>query len=689
MARIVAALACIAVVLAGCGQKTQTPPQKTPIAPSAPAGPGPLAPDTGGDAMPLYDTAEQYAAACRAALADARTRLKALETSDGATTVDGALQPANDMWRLIANAWNEANLVENVHPDPAFRKAADDCDQEFAKLSAEINLSRPLYERIAAVDVAHEDAPTQYSLSKIVRDFKRAGVDRDEDTRTKIRAVVEELNTLSQNFSRTARDDVRSIALVSADDLVGLPDDYIAAHPPGLDGKIRITTDYPDYFPFMTYAASDAERKALRIAQRSRGFPQNAETLKAILAKRYELARLLGYRDYASYITEDKMVQSPERAQAFVDQVAKMVKDQVAADKALLLKRLQASDPKATAVEAWQYPYLAEQERKERYAVDAKELRTYFLFAGVREGMFQLTENLFGIEIKDWNAAVWAPGVTAHEIWQDGKVIGRFYLDLFPREGKYKHAAHFPIHPGIEGKQLPLSVLVCNFPGASDPKALMEHGDVVTFLHEFGHLLHAQFAGHGKWANNSGISTEWDFVEAPSQLLEQWAYDYGTLKTFAINAAGQPIPEDLVKQLNRARKFGEGLDTATQTFYAALSLAYYDRDPASFELDPMMIELENAYSPFAYVPGTHFYASFTHLDGYSAMYYTYQWSLAIAHDLFTRFQKGGLDNRELSLAYRKAILDPGGSKPADQLVSDFLGRPFSLDAYRDWLGRPD
>ena len=279
--------------------------------------------------------------------------------------------------------------------------------------------------------------------------------------------------------------------------------------------------------------------------------------------------------------------------------------------------------------------------------------------------------------------------MTAHEVWQDGEKIGLFYLDLYPREGKYKHAAHWGVIEGIDGVQLPVSTLVCNFPGKDDPSALTEFSDVETFLHEFGHLLHHQFAGKVKWANNSGVATERDFVEAPSQLLEEWAYDYDTLKTFAVNAEGETIPEELVSQLNKARFFGKGIETAIQTFYAAMSLEYYTQDPAGFELLPLMQELQAKYSAFPYMEGTHFYANFGHLNGYSAIYYTYQWSLSIATDMFSRFRDEGMRDPALSRAYREAILDPGGSKPADQMVEDFLGRPFSTEAYKAWLQRTE
>ena len=209
-----------------------------------------------------------------------------------------------------------------------------------------------------------------------------------------------------------------------------------------------------------------------------------------------------------------------------------------------------------------------------------------------------------------------------------------------------------------------------------------------TFFHEFGHLLHTIFAGHRRWIGNSGITTEWDFVEAPSQLLEEWTYDVEALQLFARHyITGRPISTDLVRRLRRASDFGKGLYTAHQMFYAAVSLNFYNRDPSSMDTTDLMVELQKRYSPFPYVEDTHFQCSFGHLDGYSAYYYTYMWSLVIAKDLFSKFEARGLLDRETTMHYRRSILDPGGSKKAADLIEDFLGRPFSFDAFQEWLNR--
>jgi thimet oligopeptidase len=263
--------------------------------------------------------------------------------------------------------------------------------------------------------------------------------------------------------------------------------------------------------------------------------------------------------------------------------------------------------------------------------------------------------------------------------------FAQFHLDMHPREGKYQHAAAFGTRAGITDRQLPLTTLVCNFPGENDPSELMEFDQVSTFLHEFGHLIHGLFAGNHRWDSLSGIATEWDFVEAPSQMLEEWIYDLETLQGFATNATGEPIPAELVEKLNRARWFGEGLTAGIQMYYASLSLNYHSADPATFKLLPKMLDLEQRYSPLPHQQDTYFFTNLGHLNGYSAIYYTYMWSKVIAADLLTEFKKEGMHNANTALRYRQTILSQGGAKPAAVLVADFLGRPYNFDAFADDL----
>jgi thimet oligopeptidase len=315
-------------------------------------------------------------------------------------------------------------------------------------------------------------------------------------------------------------------------------------------------------------------------------------------------------------------------------------------------------------------------------------VREYFSFGKVRQGVLDITSQMFGVTYRKIATPVWHASVEAYEMDdKDGNPIGRFYFDMHPREGKYKHAAAFPIRTGVEGQQLPEAALICNFPGADDPSALMEHSDVETFFHEFGHLVHHLFGGHQRWLGVSGFSTEWDFVEAPSQMLEEWGWDKAVLKRFAVNKAGETIPDHLIAKMQKARDFGKGLWVRHQMFYAALSLNYYNQDPSKIDLAAVAKAMQQEYSPFPYVRDTFFQYSFGHLDGYSAIYYTYMWSLVIAKDLFHVFEEKGLLNPDAASRYRKYILEPGGSKDAALLVKDFLGRDYTFDAFGRWLNK--
>jgi thimet oligopeptidase len=258
---------------------------------------------------------------------------------------------------------------------------------------------------------------------------------------------------------------------------------------------------------------------------------------------------------------------------------------------------------------------------------------------------------------------------------------------MHPRDNKYNHAAQFDIRTGIAGRQIPEAALVCNLAGGEpgDP-GLCDYNDVNTFFHEFGHLLHTMFAGRQKWAGISGIRTEQDFVEAPSQMLEEWMRSPEVLATFAKHyQTNEPIPAALVRQMNRANDFGKGLQVRRQMVYAGLSLGYYDRDPSKVGNDELMKQLVTEYQPFPFPEGTHFECAFGHLDGYSAVYYTYMWSLVIAKDMFAQFDSDHLLAPGVAKRYREAVLAPGGSKPAAVLVQDFLGRPFNEAAWKKWL----
>jgi len=639
---------------------------------------------------------ERFTSQCLAGLRRAQALRPQLVAAP--RTVDQTLERYNELLTAASASNALAGLMSEVHPDEAIRDAARECEQEVSRFYSDLALDREMYDALAAVEVSGADAETQRFAAHTLRDYRRAGVDKPPEVRARLKQIDEELTKLGQSFSKNISEDVRAIEVTDPARLAGLPADFIAAHPADRDGKIRITTDYPDYNPFITYAADDELRRALYIAFRSRGDRHNEATLRDILTLRAEKAGLLGFANWADYITADKMIGSGERAAEFIDKVWKLAAPRAEQDYKELVRQLQERAPGATSVADWQKTWVENLVKKQRYSVDASEVRQYFPYDRVLAGLLEITAEIFDLTyVPAGDAERWHASVLVYDVERghgaDRTKLGRIYLDMHPRDGKYKHAAQFPLKDGVRGVQLPEGVLVCNFPapdpgGAGRPAsaALMEHDDVVTMFHEFGHLMHHVLGGHQRWISQSGISTEWDFVEAPSQMFEEWAWSYDTLARFARHhATGEVIPRSLVDNMRRADKFGLGTATVQQIFYAAISLGFHRAAPEALDQLAEVQRLQKRYTPFAYVPGTRFHTSFGHLVGYSAMYYTYLWSLVIAKDLLTPFEARGLMATDVTYAYRDKVLVPGGSRDAAELVRDFLGRAYDFTAYENYL----
>jgi thimet oligopeptidase len=651
----------------------------------------PMRPGGGSDAAALASsTAEDLSGAAEAAIANARAGIDAIVR--GELSGIAVLEAYDEATAELANIGALANLVAKGHPVAAMREAGDATEAAIAKVLTDISLDPALYRALAALDAGADgtDDPeaTAFFLRRTLRDFRRAGVDRDDATRARVRALQDELVALGQAFDRNIREDTRTVALDPAS-LDGLPEDYRRTHPPAEDGRVRVSTEYPDFVPFMAYAHDTAARERLWRLFRQRAHPANGDVLRQLLERRHELATLLGYPNWAAYVTEDKMIATETAAADFVARITAAATDRCGRDYAELLERKRADDPAATAVLPWETAYLQDRLKAEKLAFDTQAVRPYFAYHRVKSGLMAQVEQMFGVSFaRREDLPVWHPEVEAYDVLRqdDGALLGRIFLDMHPRADKFNHAAMFTMVTGKAGRRVPECALLCNLPRPGAEPALLQHSDVATFFHEFGHLIHHVIGGHQRWSGISGIATEWDFVEAPSQLLEEWTFDAATLAGFALHVqTGEPLPAEMVAKLRAADEFGKGLQVRQQMFYAALSLELYNRDPAG--IDPVAVEREamESHTPFRHVDGTYMHLSFGHLDGYSAAYYTYMWSLVIAKDLFTRFAAEGLPASRACATYRDAVLAPGGRAPAAALVRDFLGRDYTFQAYRDWL----
>ncbi len=640
---------------------------------TAPSAPAPVA-------LPTADVAQDWLAARATTGLDRARRLVAELKEAPPGDALATLKAWNDVDIALGSVSSPASLFAEVHPDEAVRERADLAGQEVQKLSTELGLDRDLYEVFAALDPAGLDADATRFLDKTLRDFRRSGVDRDEPTRERIRTINERLTVLAQEFSKNIRNGVKSIQ-VAPERLAGMPQDWLDAHPADAAGLVTVTTDYPDAVPLRTFCADADARRELTMAFLTVGWPANDALLHELFELRHELAQLLGYETWADYDAEVKMIKEGGAIPVFIEKIADAALASGQRDREVVLARMRTDVPDATTIDSADLAYYANLVSKEQLEVDAQLVRTYLDFTKVRAGLLEVTGRLFGLRYESAaDAVVWDEAVAAYDVFRaDGdEPLGRIYLDLHPREGKYKHAAQFDLVTGVAGRQLPEGVLVCNF-----SRGLMEHDHVVTLFHEFGHLVHHVLAGHQEWFRFSGVATEWDFVEAPSQMLEEWAWDAEILQTFATNAAGEPIPADLVGRMRKADDFGKGYLARTQMFYAAMSYWFHTERPA--DITARTRELQAQYSLFPYIEGTHMPCSFGHLEGYSSAYYTYMWSLVIAKDLFSAFDRSNMFDAHVAGRYRDRVLAPGGSKDAADLVADFLGRPYTFDAYAAWL----
>jgi len=621
-------------------------------------------------------------------LAAAQQTLDRILAVKGQRSVDNTLAPFDEANRQLNSAAYLAGLMQQVHPEAKFRDQATEMVRKVSAAQTALALNRDVYHALAGLNVSGADAATRYYVQRQLLEFRLAGVDKDDATRARLKQLNDQLTEEQSMFDRNISDGTKTVE-ADPKELEGLPQDYIDRHKPGADGKVHITTDYPDILPALKFAKSDALRRRLWEAFNTRAYPKNREVLSKMMQTRYQIATLLGYHSWADYNAADKMIQKGGNIGDFIQQVKSAAQPVADREFALLLAQKKKLDPQATSVNDYEVSYLQEQVRRSEYNFDSQSVRPYLPFARVKQGILDTAATLFHLTFRQENGVPsWDPAVETWDVLDGGKMIGRFYLDLHPRAGKYSHAEMAPVLDGIKGKQLPEAILVCNFavPTATDP-GLMEYGDVVTFFHEFGHLMHWILGGQQPWAGISGISMEADFGEAPSQMLEEWMRSPQVLASFARHyQTGQPIPAELVARMNRASAFGRAMWVQQQNSFTAISYELYRTKPENVDIEAVCPQATRDYTHFVPYPGIHMYASFGHLGGYSSAYYTYLWDKVIAEDFFAQFDSANLLAGDVPMRYRREVLEPGGSVSANTLVRNFLGRPQNMTAFQHWMG---
>jgi thimet oligopeptidase len=604
----------------------------------------------------------------------------------GARTIANTLRPYDDANNELFLAQAQAQVLYGVGATKALRDKAQALTQEASDAATALSLNQAVYRALAALP-RPADAPTRYYLEHTLLEYRLAGVDRDEATRTKIKSLQDKITELGLSFERAVHDDVRTV-VASKGELDGLPSDYLAAHRPDAAGHIKITTDPPDAWPAEKFANSAELRHKLFLAADSVGYPANTRTLRNLLTARTQLAQLLGYRTWADYAMADQMIGSPANLKQYLDKIDAASREPAAREDAALLEFARSRDHSIQKISFADARYWQEQYRRAKFNFDSQSVRPYFPYARVERGVIDAASKLFHLDIRPVaGVRTWYPSVTTYDVYQNGAKLGRIYLDMHPREGKDKWFSTQPLTPGIHGRQLPEGVLVCNFPGGTDgDPGLMQYSDVVIFFHEFGHLMHHVIGGQGSWSGAGAFGVERDFIEAPSQMLEEFFHDYGVLSSFARHyQTGEVLPRELYARMDRADAYGRASAQQRQLIFSAVSLDFHSLPPATLDFDGVYRRDFERYTSFAFVPGDHFWASFTHLNGYSSNYYGYVLAKVIAEDFFAQFDPHNLLGGAAGMRYERSVLAPGSTAPAAQLVRDFLGREPNLDAYRRWM----
>ena len=626
-------------------------------------------------------------------LTAARDVLARLTSATGAQTAEQTLRSYDNIQVHLGAARDISSIVRQLHPDAAMRTTAETLAQAADAFETELALNQAAYAALSGIRTTGAPADLTRYLKLELDDYRREGVDKDAATRAKINELRDLLVRLRQEFDRNVRDGARTLTVANAGELAGLPPDFIAAHKPAPDGTITLTTSASDLQPVMLYAKSDDLRRRMLLESNDVAYPANLDVLKKLVETRYELARTLGFKDWATFDLSNRMAATPQNAAAFIARIVAASASKANADYQLILDRKKQDQPGATTVDAWQRRYYTELVRQSSYNFDSQAMRPYFSYERVRAGVFAVSGKLFGLEFRPAPALpVWHASVEPYEVFDNGRLVARIYLDMHPRPGKGGGGATAATaRAGIRGRQLPEVVLICRFPGGEpgDP-GLMTFDQVTTFFHEFGHLVHAISSGQQQqWIGLTRVA-ERDFIEAPSQMMEEWVSDPATLATFATHyQTNQPIPAALVNQMRRANELGRGYDTRQQMVFAGLSLSLHDRDPKSADAMAIYKDLMAKYLPTTYPEGSHFPGTFTQLSNpnYTASYYTYMWSLVISKDLFSGFNAKDLLAPAPARRFRDTILATGGTKPAADLVRDFLGRPYSVTAWETWLNQ--
>jgi len=632
-----------------------------------------------GPRFPVYANVAELVAACDSGLAAAGERVTALEKHAADASWLAALDALN---AYVEDVSAPFSVIQNTHPDKAMRDAAQACQLRWADFESTFGQNEQIYR--AARDVVSRDAIDRSFARDTREDFEDSGVALPPEQRRRAKEISDRIAALGQEFQQRVRDADIKVAFAPAE-LAGVPDAVWATKPRDGEGRVLLGLDSPTYLPVVQLADRAVARERMWRAKQNEGGAANLMVLAELAALRREYAGLFGLPSFGDFQLRRRMAENTANAQRFLDEVRGAVTERERRDleELRLAKAAQLGTPlTATQLDRWDVAYYLERVRRERYSVDQEAFRPYFPPEASLKVVMRIAEKMLGIRYERVPIALWHADVQAYAVSDaaTGRPLATFYVDLYPREGKYSHAAVWSMRneSSLTGRT-PQAVLVVNL--NREGLTLQE---LETLLHELGHALHNNLST-ARYMSQAGTRVQRDFVEAPSQMLEDWVYDKRVLQLFSeVCPSCKPVPDAMIERARVARDYGKGIQTARQLLYASYDLALYSTEV----VDPLALwaRMEGS-TPLGHVPGTMFPAGFGHSAvGYAAGYYGYLWSLVVAMDLRTAFAADRLDPGA-GARYRRTILARGRELPPRELVREFLGRETNAKAFFEDLQR--
>src|SRR6266568_4301358 len=646
---------------------------------------------------------EAIEASMKDAIAKANSALDQIGAQDlSKVTFKSTVVALDDLTYQAGITANRATIIKETNTNPGMRSAAENAVKAFQEWAVGIDYREDVYKAIKAFADTHRklSGEDEKLLNETLRDYRRAGLDLPPDQRKEVEQLRKELSKLGTDFDTNIVNASAPVMFTKAD-LDGLPDSFFAS--PGVKtGDDAYTVMANVTWQFITVeenAKSEATRKQLYLIHDTLAKDSNVAVLNQMLALRNKIALRLGYKSWDDYQTEIKIAKTGANAEKYINDLVAGIQPKFDSELAELqkLKAAETNDPNARIM-VWDWRYYGNQRNKQKYDVDKEALRAYFPFQKVLDGMFNIYQSIFGLKFEKIAAPYkWIADLQLYLVTDavSGEPLGMFYLDMFPREGKFNHFAQFDI---ISGKLLPDSkyqrptvALLCNFPPATaDKPSLMTHSDVETLFHEFGHALHS-IVTRAKYGRFAGTHVPGDFVEAPSQMLQNWVWNKKVLDTFAADYRdpSKKIPGDIIQKMNDAKKATAGVFYRRQFAFASLDLAMHAAHPENAAWDCIAISnpiLEKVFLPID--PSTTFVTYFGHMNGYDAGYYGYAWADAIAADMATVFEKAkdGYLDKQAGMKLRREIYEPGDSRDVNESIEKFLSRKQSIEPFLKKIG---